>query len=216
MQIDIGEAMRYLGAGDGNDALRAQVTAAAERIRERPRYLYRVMELSWRDGVPFLPQIAMELPGKTAKTMLDNCSKVILLACTLGLSFDAFLSREQAKSMAEAVILDGCGSALVEQGCDEAEREIASRFPTLYLTDRFSPGYGDLPLSLQKDLCAALDAQRRLGIYVNESMLMTPQKSVTALIGLSSLPQMARIRGCGYCSMKERCALRKGGNHCGL
>ena len=118
--------------------------------------------------------------------------------------------------MAEAVILDGCGSALVEQGCDEAEREIASRFPTLYLTDRFSPGYGDLPLSLQKDLCAALDAQRRLGIYVNESMLMTPQKSVTALIGLSSLPQMARIRGCGYCSMKERCALRKGGNHCGL
>ena len=216
MQIDIGEAMRYLGAGAGNDALRAQVSAAAERIREKPRYIYRVMELRWKDGVPFLPQIAMELPGNTSKTMLGNCSKVVLLACTLGLSFDAFVSREQAKSMAEAVILDGCGSALVEQGCDEAEREISSRFPGLYLTDRFSPGYGDLPLSLQKDLCAALDAQRRLGIYVNESMLMTPQKSVTALIGLSSVPQMARIRGCGYCSMGDHCPLRKGGKHCGL
>ena len=118
--------------------------------------------------------------------------------------------------MAEAVILDGCGSALVEQGCDAAEREISSRFPELYLTDRFSPGYGDLPLSLQKDLCTALDAQRRLGIYVNESMLMTPQKSVTAIIGLSPAPQMARIRGCGYCSMGEHCPLRKGGKHCGL
>ena len=216
MHIDIDEAMRYLGAAKGGEALRAQVSAAAERIRERPRYTYRVMELTWQDGVPFLPQIQMELPGKTAKTMLGNCSQVVLLACTLGLSFDTFLSREQKRSMAEAVILDGCGSALVEQGCDAAEQKISSRFPGLYLTDRFSPGYGDLPLSLQKDLCAALDAQRRLGIYVNESMLMTPQKSVTALIGLSSAPQMARIRGCGYCSMKERCALRKGGNHCGL
>ena len=216
MQIDIGEAMRYLGAGGGNDALRAQVSAAAARIHEQPRYTYRVMELTWKDGVPFLPQIGMELPGNTAKTMLGNCSKVVLLACTLGLSFDAFISREQAKSMAEAVILDGCGSALVEQGCDEAEREIASRFPGLYLTDRFSPGYGDLPLSLQKDLCAALDAQRRLGIYVNGSMLMTSQKSVTAFIGLSSAPQMARIRGCGYCSMGDHCPLRKGGKHCGL
>ena len=118
MQIDIGEAMRYLGAGGGNDALRAQVSAAAARIHEQPRYTYRVMELTWKDGVPFLPQIGMELPGNTAKTMLGNCSKVVLLACTLGLSFDAFISREQAKSMAEAVILDGCGSALVEQGCD--------------------------------------------------------------------------------------------------
>lgn len=216
MHIDIDEAMRYLGAAEGGEALRTQMSSAAERIRERPRYTYRVMELTWQDGIPFLPQIQMKLPGKTAKTMLGNCSQVVLLACTLGLSFDTFLSREQKRSMAEAVILDGCGSALVEQGCDAAEQEISSRFPGLYLTDRFSPGYGDLPLSLQKDLCAALDAQRRLGIYVNESMLMTPQKSVTALIGLSSAPQMARIRGCGYCSMGEHCPLRKGGKHCGL
>lgn len=216
MQIDISEAMRYLGAAEGGEALRAQVAAASERIRERPRYIYRVMELTWRNDVPFLPQIHMELPGKTAKTLLEDCSQVILLACTLGLSFDAFLGREQTRDMAAAVILDACASALVEQGCDAAEQEISSRFPDLYLTDRFSPGYGDLPLSLQKDLCAALDAQRRLGIYVNESMLMTPQKSVTALIGLSRKPQMARIRGCGYCSMRERCSLRKGGKHCGL
>ena len=216
MQVDIREAMRYLGAAEGGEALRAQVSAAAGRIQERPRYLYRVMELTRQDGVPFLPQISMELPGKTAKTLLEDCSQVVLLACTLGLSFDAFLAREQARSMAAAVILDACGSALVEQGCDEAEAEIASRFPGYYFTDRFSPGYGDLPLSLQKDLCAALDAQRRLGIYLNVSMLMTPQKSVTALIGLSRKPQMARIRGCAYCSMREHCSLRKGGKHCGL
>ena len=30
---------------------------------------------------------------------------------------------------------------------------------------------------------------------------MNPSKSVTAIIGLSDWPQMARIRGCAYCSM---------------
>ena len=122
----------------------------------------------------------------------------------------------QARDMARAVILDACGSALVEKGCDEAERDIAVRFPGLYLTDRFSPGYGDLPLSLQPGICAVLDAERRVGIHVTPSFLMNPSKSVTAVIGLSDKPQMARIRGCAWCAMRETCTLRKGGKTCGL
>ena len=118
--------------------------------------------------------------------------------------------------MARAVILDACGSALVEQGCDEAERDIAARFPGLYLTDRFSPGYGDLPLSLQPAICGLLDAERRVGIHVASSFLMNPSKSVTAVIGLSDKPQMARIRGCAWCAMWDTCTLRKGGKSCGL
>ena len=39
---------------------------------------------------------------------------------------------------------------------------------------------------------------------------------VTALIGLAELPQMARIRGCAYCTMQQTCTLRKGGKHCGI
>ena len=62
---------------------------------------------------------------------------------------------------------------------------------------------------------AALDASRRLGLTVTESCLLNPVKSVTAVIGLSDRPQAARIRGCGYCRMRESCALRKGGRHCG-
>ena len=50
---------------------------------------------------------------------------------------------------------------------------------------------------------------------MTESLLLNPVKSVTAVIGLSDRPQMARIRGCAYCQMRERCTLRKGGKHCG-
>ena len=72
------------------------------------------------------------------------------------------------------------------------------------------------PLTLQGPVCAALDAQRRLGVTVTPSLLLNPCKTVTAFIGLSETPQMARIRGCAFCSMKDTCKLRKGGKHCGL
>ena len=113
------------------------------------------------------------------------------------------------------LILPGADAAKMLEQCDQVEQELAHCLPNRYRTDRFSPGYGDLPLSLQPKICAALDTQRRLGLYVTESYLMNPSKSVTAIIGLSDWPQMARIRGCTYCSMRETCKLRVGGKHCG-
>ena len=112
-------------------------------------------------------------------------------------------------------LLDGFGGAYVEAGCNAAEREIAAKLPGKYLTDRFSPGYGDLPLDVQGALLALTDAPRRLGITLNESNLMNPVKSVTAVIGLSDTPQQARIRGCDFCAMRTRCNLRKAGKTCG-
>ena len=98
--------------------------------------------------------------------------------------------------------------------CEQLQREAARRLPALYQTDRFSPGYGDLPLTLQPGILAALDAGRRAGITLLPSLLMNPSKSVTAIFGLSQRPQPARVRGCAYCRMQATCTLRKGGNTC--
>ena len=213
----IEEALRYLGAADAPETLRRQVAGEAETLSAqfRPRHVCKVCELDFQGEEIFLCGTAVVLKGGTALKMLAQCHRAALLACTLGARFDLALTAVQARDMARAVILDACGSALVEQGCDEAEKELSARFPGRYLTDRFSPGYGDLPLELQRDICAALDTPRRLGLHVTESLLLNPVKSVTAVIGLSDRPQMARIRGCAYCQMRERCTLRKGGKHCG-
>ena len=218
MELNIDEALRYLGAGrQAPPELRREVEDTARRLTARlqPRYTYRVFSLERKDGTLRLPEADLTLPGKDAQTMLADCGRVVLLGCTLGAEFESMLRAEQARDMAQAVLLDACGSAWVEAGCDQAEREIAARFPGQYLTDRFSPGYGDLPLSMQPAICAALDLGRRLGVHVSERFLMNPSKSVTALIGISDRPQMARIRGCAYCAMRETCTLRKGGTHCG-
>lgn len=218
MKLDLSEPLRYLGVrGEPGPALLAELSSVADKLTRSvaPRYIWRVFPLSFREEGPALEGIGLTLPGGMATRMLGECSQAVLLACTLGAGFEALLRAEQARSMARAAMLDACGSAWVEAGCDAAEEEISARFPELYRTDRFSPGYGDLPLTIQKDVCALLDAPRRLGVQVTGSLLMNPSKSVTAVIGLADRPQPARIRGCGFCSLRESCQYRKGGKTCG-
>jgi len=218
MKLDLREPLRYLGVrGEPDPALYAQLSAAADRLTRAvtPRYVYRVFPLASGEGGPVLEGTGLTLAGEMARNMLADCSRAVLLGCTLGAGFETLLRAEQARGMARAVLLDACGSAWVEAGCDEAEREISARFPGLYRTDRFSPGYGDLPLTLQEEICGLLDAPRRLGVQVTDSLLMNPTKSVTAVIGLSERPQPARVRGCGFCSLRQDCPYRKEGKTCG-
>ena len=212
------EAIRYQGAGAGDEDLRRQAAAVAAELTAalKPRYVYRVFDLEREEKTIRLAGTGVRLTGAAASTMLAQCHRAALLACTLGPGFDAMLRREQARDMGRAVMLDACGSAWVESGCDAAEEELRARLPGWFLTDRFSPGYGDLPLCIQPEVCAALDAGRRVGIHVSESFLMNPMKSVTAVIGIADRPQMARVRGCAHCAMAASCQLRKGGKHCGI
>jgi hypothetical protein len=219
VKVNIDEAMRYLGVrGAVPDELRRQTEAAAARLEASlsPRYVYQVFPLEKCGKGIRLAGTETVLTGASSGVMLADCREAALLACTLGAQFDAMLLREQARDMGNAAILDACGSAYVEAGCDEAERELASRLPGMYLTDRFSPGYGDLPLDVQRALGNALNMEKLLGLHVTESLMLNPVKSVTAVIGISERPQMARIRGCAYCAMREACALRRGGTHCGI
>lgn len=218
MKLDLSEPLRYLGVrGEPDPALLAELSAVADKLTRTvtPRYVWRAFPAAPAEGGVELAGSGVVLTGELAEKMLADCAQAVLLICTLGAGFEALLRAEQARSMARAAMLDACGSAWAEAGCDAAEQEISGRFPELHRTDRFSPGYGDLPLALQKDICAVLDAPRRLGVQVTDSFLMNPSKSVTAVVGLSDRPQPARIRGCGFCNLRENCQYRKGGKTCG-
>ena len=218
IRIPVEEALRYMGAANADEGTRRLAEETAEMLEERlqPRYLWRACRIDRSgDGIA-LPEAGMELPGTLAEKMLAECDTAALLVCTLGAGFDRIMKEWEARDMARAAVMDVCGSAWTESACDAAEAEIRGRFPGMYCTDRFSPGYGDLPLSLQADFLRALDAGRKLGITANESFLLLPCKSVTAVIGLSGRPQGAKIRGCAYCAMKGTCEYRKKGDFCGV
>ena len=217
MTIDVEEALRCLGAAGADEKTRRDVEQAARDMESwcYPRFVWRAFSMEKRENEVRLPEAGVVLTGKLASQMLTDCEKAALLVCTLGAEFDRRLRAVQARDMARAVLLDACGSACVEAACDSAEKEIAARYPGMYLTDRFSPGYGDLPLTLQPSLLRAADAEKRLGVYAAPSCMLLPVKTVTAVIGLSVRPQAARIRGCAFCALREGCAYRKRGNTCG-
>ena len=63
---------------------------------------------------------------------------------------------------------------------------VSDYIPGKTLAARFSPGYGDLPLEFQREIFRALDVPRRIGVSLGSSCLMSPSKSVTAIVGIKS------------------------------
>ena len=122
--------------------------------------------------------------SKGLKQHLEGCDEIILFACTAGAEMDRRIARAKLSSPAKALLMHAIGAQQVEGGCDRLCRQLAEQFPDRELTDRFSPGYGDLPLEMQKDVMTALDCGRTVGITLTDSLLMTPSKSVTAIIGM--------------------------------
>ena len=218
MRVPREEALRYLHAAgaEGPVAAMTEEMAALLERSVRPGTAYRRFALRKTGCGAEMEEAGVVLPGTLAGKMLEDCREAVLLVCTLGAGFDALMRTWQRRDMARAVVLDACGSALTEAVCDAAEEEMKQRWPGMYLTDRFSPGYGDLPLSLQGDVLRALRAEKSPGVTVNDSGMMVPQKSVTAVIGLADRLQMRRIRGCGGCGMAETCEYRKRGTTCAV
>lgn len=213
------EVLHYLGiSGDAPPELSKKIDDIYGELTAtlKPRHVYRVYGLVNQSSGLRLDGTDVELNDSTSLKMLGSCQKAAVFICTLGVGFDALLRAKQARDMANAVILDACGSAYVEKGCDDVQSVISSAYSTDFLTDRFSPGYGNMPLSLQKSFCALLNGERSLGIHITDSYLINPSKTVTAVVGISNRPQPARVRGCEHCSMQKKCSLKKGGLSCGL
>ena len=98
----------------------------------------------------------------------------------MGIAPDRLAQKYSRVSPVKALFLEAVGNERIEALCDVFCGEYANARP------RFSPGYGDLPLDLQKDIFAALDCSRKIGLTLNQSLLMSPSKSVTAIMGLKS------------------------------
>ncbi|MBO6016943.1 MAG: hypothetical protein J6P42_02795 [Oscillospiraceae bacterium] len=215
-EISRQETLRYLGYPGGPlpDGIPEQLEAAERELFRCavPRVIWRLFD---RDADGSLTGTGFTPAGADIREFLKDCDRVILMAATLGMEVENLLRRTQARDMAQALMLDAAASAAVENVCDNLCADLAETFAPRCLTDRFSPGYGDLPLSQQRDLFRLLDVTRRIGVSLSESGLMVPQKSVTALIGVSDRPQRKRSGGCETCTMSADCAYRKDGKNCG-
>ncbi len=207
------EILRYLGYhGQKIDPQTAELLdTCIESMSDsvKPRFCYRVFSIEHGETV-FLPECNLHLSGRDIKNHLQNCQKCILLAVTLGVEADNLIRISEAESMTRAVILDAVATELTEQLCNHAEKELlplAEQDGCLF-TSRFSPGYGDLPISLQSRISEILDTPRKIGLTTTEHSLMIPRKSVTAILGFTKTP-CTNLHNCSACSLKGRCQFQK-------
>lgn len=140
-------------------------------------------EVKWEDGMPILP---FSHHSENLAKCLTGSTEVVMFCATIGMSVDKFINRYEKRKPAKALMFQAYGAERVEAVCDTFCRQIKEEVKNdgLYCTPRFSPGYGDLELEIQKAFFDILDCPRQIGVFLNDSLLMTPSKSVTAIFGI--------------------------------
>lgn len=217
--LDFDEALRYMGCKSRKaaDSRTMSMLEECEKLvieNSVPRYRYKVFDIEETDSGIQLKNSTLILKGNDIRNHLKDCFGIILMCATLSGKIDALIRKTQLEDMTKAVIINALASVAIEQVCDKAEKEIYASMGECYKTWRYSPGYGDFPIELQKDILTVLDAPRKIGLCTGSSMTLTPIKSVTAVTGLSHQPVSPRKRGCLSCNLRDTCQYRKVGNHC--
>ena len=144
--------------------------------------------------------------SKDLSRTLKSSDKFILFAATVGFELDRLINRYSKISPSKALMFQAIGTERIESLCDAFCLDMEKEFGNL--TSRFSSGYGDLSLDIQKDFFAVLDPNRKIGLTLNESLVMTPSKSVTAIVGISNCSEKHEGHNCEKCN-KENCLFRR-------
>lgn len=200
LRVDRREVYRYMGCREEPDSqLKDLVESCLEELETAavPRQVSRRVKLALLEGNR-LRLGELEAASQSLHRHLEGCTEAVLFAATLGTGVDLLLRRCAVAEMGRAVVMQAAAAAMVEAFCDRCQLELA-RESALFLRPRFSPGYGDLPLSFQKPLLAYLESDRRIGLSVTDSMMMVPTKSVSAVIGLTPEEQGCQTDKCAAC-----------------
>lgn len=220
------EVLRYLGYGHQalSPFLEEMLDTAMRELREMtvPRQVtarFRMAQGRLSPGGEgsaadaqgiLLKGTSLSLKGNEVARHLAGCSEVVLMAMTLGVAADHLIRRWEKRDLTRAVVLDACATQLVEEHCDGWETRLRQEEARegRQVTGRFSPGYGDLPLEIQPDFLRLLQAESRIGLTCTPALLMLPQKSVTALVGIGR-EISAGARPCELCGLRTHCDGKK-------
>lgn len=216
--INKNEAARYLGYKDtlpDVEMTKLILTCEMELLKIiRPQYVYKIFDIKFEEDGVHLEGTALVLKGDSIRKHLKGCTKAAIMCATLSSDVDKLLRANEVNNMVNAIIIDALSNAAIEQVCDEVEKFIQEALPEYCHTWRFGVGYGDFPLSTQKQFLETLNALKQIGVCATESSILTPRKSVTCVLGLSTERTTNEGKSCDNCNLKDTCGFRKNGTSC--
>lgn len=204
--VNKSEILRYSGVREMTPEVQKLLDCCLEEIKGKLTYsvCYRRFPLSICENAVNL--FFTQVKSSSLKKNLEDCHSFILFAATVGIELDRLIARYGRTSPSKALMMQAIGAERIEGLCDKFTEFISEEYGTV--APRFSPGYGDFPLSMQKDFFSVLQPSRKIGLTLNSSMLMSPSKSVTAIIGISDKSKQVKNHSCSECD-KEDCIFRR-------
>lgn len=192
--FDTREILRYAGyRGEVDGATKALLNDCLHECEGV--FSYRVCYTALETDAPLLQG------GELVKRRLLDCDRAIVFAATVGLGIDRLIAKYASVSAAKALIFQAIGAERIETLCDLFCEELRGEYG--HTTTRFSPGYGDFPLEKQREIFELLACPKHIGVSLTESLLMTPTKSVTAVVGLGAVCGDESGNSCAACEKKD-------------
>lgn len=204
--IQVDEILRYAGMRKPNRETKELLNSCINEVSGKLTYkvCYEKFDIQESEcGVIF--QFS-ELVSKDLKKNLSGCKSAIIFVATIGVEIDRLIAKYAVVSPSRALMFQAIGAERIESLCNVfnafiKEKEKGTR-------PRFSPGYGDFSLDFQKEIFSVLDCYRKIGVSLNNSLLMSPSKSVSAIIGITDNCEPTQEHACENCR-KTDCVYRR-------
>lgn len=202
------EILRYAGARQVTPEISALLEDALQEAANCLSYKVCWQKLPIRTNGPELELTFAKTQSERLRRHLEGCSHILLFGATVGIGLDRLIARYGKTAPARALLLQAIGAERIEALSNAFSQKIREESVRegWNTTSRFSPGYGDLPLELQKDIFRTLNCSR-IGLTLNDSLMMSPSKSVTAIIGIGAFCRDTAT-GCSGCA-KTDCIHRR-------
>ncbi len=182
------EVIRYLGyralhqPDQVIDSLIDECIIEMQKIL-RPNLVWDSFELKVEENNSFIN--GNEITSRNLAENLSGCRRVVMLAGTIGSEADKLVRVTNVLNPAKACVLQATGAMFVEELIDMFNRKIdeEEKAQGNKTRRRYSPGYGDLELKTQKLFFNLLNCSK-IGLTLMDTLIMAPEKSVTAFIGI--------------------------------
>lgn len=176
------EVIRYACAAEKNEAVEALYESVASEAESHIKCAVAYREVDLVHNGEYVIIDGCRIDSRDLAKSTAGASRVLLFAATAGLGVDLLIRQYSRHTPSRSLMISALGSERVETLCDTALAEYESEHG-VKLCPRFSAGYGDLSLVWQKFFFEKLNLSK-IGMYLNESLLITPSKSVTAFVGI--------------------------------
>lgn len=181
MVIDKRELLSYLGyrGQEISQELDIKINYAIDLCKSLVKPMSVVKRFKVNRETKQVEGTTLTLQGEDIWKHIEGCSEIYMLCGTIGFGPEREINKLMVSDRTLAIILDSAATCAIESTLDDLEKTLDGN-----LTTRYSCGYGDFDIKHQKEICAVLDTFRKIGVFVNASYMLSPQKSVTAIIGI--------------------------------